>query len=187
MGSAASHASYRASQAELARILGVTRQSINELVARGILEVGRDDKLDVELARQAIAARVHPGAKTAQAINTPPAGVTAAAPPASTPAAPADADAANATSFHVAKTLREAAEASIAQHKLKQLTGELVLAEDVRRAGFAAGRKLRDMLVGIPDRLATQLAAESDPAKIHAALDEEIRRVCDELAGLGNE
>lgn len=184
MASAASHGGPRDTQAAIARRLQVSRQAINELVQRGILELGRDGKLDVELARQAIAARVRPSAKTARALAGAAANETAA-PPAGEPA-PEPPEAANATSYHVAKTLREAAEAKMAQLRLRERQGELVEAEAVRRQAFELARGARDLLWAMPPRLAALLAAESDPAKCQALLEAEVRQVCTEIAKLGH-
>jgi hypothetical protein len=53
----------------------------------------------------------------------------------------------------------------------------------VQVAAFTKGRTARDNLLNIPDRLAAQLAAESDADKVHQILTGEIRKALDELAG----
>lgn len=83
--------------------------------------------------------------------------------------------------------IREAARADAARAELLHLEldlkrGNLVRAEDVRKAAFDKARVARDRLMAIPDRLAPLLAAESDPRKAHALLAEELHRVCAELA-----
>lgn len=60
--------------------------------------------------------------------------------------------------------------------------GTLVEAVQVRRRSFETARTIRDSLLNVPDRLASELAAESDAAKVHARLDEEIRAALVALA-----
>jgi hypothetical protein len=64
---------------------------------------------------------------------------------------------------------------------LKDL-GLLVPAVDAREANFRRYRMLRDKLLNIPDRVATILAAERDPARVHQQLTVEIKRVLSELS-----
>lgn len=165
-------------------MLNVSRQSINELVRRGVLAIGPDKLLDVELARLAIAERLKPGAKTAAAVQASP----PAPPPPPAPAgALAPVDALAPTSFHLAKTLREGAEAQMAQLRLAELRGELVKAEEVRRRAFELARGARDLLMAIPARVAAIVAAETDPAKCQEILDAEVRQVCAEIAKMGEQ
>jgi hypothetical protein len=85
------------------------------------------------------------------------------------------------TSYHVAKTLREAAEARIAQLKLAELQGQLVRADDWAAALAKRAAAFREGLLQIPARLSAQLAAESDQARIHALLEDELRQVMSQL------
>ena len=114
MASAASIVAPKLSQAALARELDVSRQAVNDLVKRGILPIDKDGLIDVELARHAIANRVRPSGKTAAALN----GASPAAAPADSEATATASDSAPITSYHVAKTLREAAEAKMANLRL---------------------------------------------------------------------
>lgn len=49
--------------------------------------------------------------------------------------------------------------------------GQLVEAAKERAAGFEEARRWRDLLLGIPVRIAADLAAESDPAKVSIVLE----------------
>lgn len=64
---------------------------------------------------------------------------------------------------------------------LKDL-GILVPIAEVREANFSRYRTLRDKMLNIPDRVATILAAERDPTRVHVQLTEEIKRVLSELS-----
>jgi hypothetical protein len=55
-------------------------------------------------------------------------------------------------------------------------------ADEVPAQIFALGRRLRDGLMGLPDRLAPVLAGESDAAVIHRLLTEELERGLEELS-----
>jgi phage terminase Nu1 subunit (DNA packaging protein) len=70
---------------------------------------------------------------------------------------------------------REHYQAEKAKLEALQGRGELVPAEEVKREAFAMGRQIRDALQGIPDRVASLLAASSDVREVHRMLTEEIR------------
>lgn len=149
-------------------MLSVSRQSVHELIARKIIDRGDDGLIDVDLARSAIANRVRPSAKSAALVS-------AAQPPSAQPAEPASDDQA-VTSYHVAKTLREAAEAQIARYKLAEMRGELVRSDAVKAAHQRLAAGLREALLQIPSRLAAVIAAESDQARCHALLEQELHQ-----------
>lgn len=52
--------------------------------------------------------------------------------------------------------------------------GELVEAVAIQKAVFEQGRRVRDLLMGIPVRLAADLAAETDPAAAAILLEKEM-------------
>jgi hypothetical protein len=64
---------------------------------------------------------------------------------------------------------------------LKDL-GLLVSAAEVREAQFRRDRTLRDKLLNVPDRIATVVAAERDPARVHHQISNEIKRILNELS-----
>jgi hypothetical protein len=154
-------------------MLQCSRQSINELVKRGVIPQDADGLIDVEMARLAIANRVRPSAKSAALVQN---GPQPPEPPAGQAITPASDDQA-VTSYHVAKTLREAAEARIAQLKLAELQGQLVRADEWAAALARRAAAFREGLLQIPARLSAQLAAETDETRIHALLDAELRQV----------
>lgn len=81
-----------------------------------------------------------------------------------------------------ARTRREQAEAEKAEIQLKEMSGELVDREAVRRAAYEAGRLLRDMLLALPGTLAQDLAAIAGPQEIEIRLRDELRKVLDQVA-----
>jgi hypothetical protein len=54
--------------------------------------------------------------------------------------------------------------------------GQLLEASQAKRRSFELARTVRDALLNIPDRVAAELAAEADASKVHARLDDEIRK-----------
>ena len=181
--SAPSSPSSGLTQSALARELSVSRQAIHQLIKRGILTPDADGKLDPAAARQAILDNLTPDAKSSEGVQgqapQPAAAPTKPAPP--PPPAPigdenadTDADTALASSYHVAKTLKEAAEARMAQLKLAQMEGSLVPLGDAKRTIFTAFRALRDSLQNVAPRIKDACAAETDAHRCEALIDAEI-------------
>lgn len=131
--------SERVTQAELARRLGVSRQAINDLMTRDLLPRSSDGLIDIDIATTAIAANIHPTAKTTAAL------------PKSEPAAPPEQ---KGISYHTAKTLREITEAQIAGIKLRTMQNELAPRAEVDRKLRAAVISAREFLLAEPPRLA---------------------------------
>ena len=59
--------------------------------------------------------------------------------------------------------------------------GQLIDAAEARREAYRCARSVRDALLNIPDRLAAELAAESDVTRVHIRLDGEIRQALELL------
>ncbi len=75
---------------------------------------------------------------------------------------------------HKRRLLKAQADSAVLDAKMKK--GEMLLAEDVKKDAFNFGRRVRDAMLSIPDRLADQLAVETDSAEIHKKMLAEIRR-----------
>ena len=69
-----------------------------------------------------------------------------------------------------------------AQFELRQKEGRLVDRDEVHNALFANARNVRDAILGIPDRIAELLAAESDSGVVCRTLDEELREALELLS-----
>lgn len=82
-----------------------------------------------------------------------------------------------------AKTEEARARATKATLEAEIMSGTLVRTAEVEAEAFARARGAQEVLMAIPDRMAPLLAAESDVAKIHALLSDELRRVCEAIAG----
>lgn len=168
----------RLTESGMARELGVSRQAVHELVKRGILSKDANGLIDVEMAKVALLNRVHPSSKTAAALSQ------QQEPPVAPPTNPETKEPADTeiTSYHVAKTLREAAEAQIARLKLAEMQGDVIQASAVRSTWAARIASTRDALLQIPSRLAPVLAAETNLATVTQLMEDELRQALAELS-----
>lgn len=81
----------------------------------------------------------------------------------------------NIPSRNFSRAVRELYMARMARVEYERETGARVVAADVRKEAFEQARRLRDALLNMPDRLAHDLAAMSDPGAVHLALSAAIR------------
>jgi hypothetical protein len=81
-----------------------------------------------------------------------------------------------------ARAKREDFQARQAELDYLRAIGELISASDQRQVSAHRYRAMRDALLNIPDRVASILAAERDPARVHLELTNEIKRVLHELS-----
>jgi hypothetical protein len=87
-----------------------------------------------------------------------------------------------ATGYAKARAARELYQAQLAKLELDRRRGALVPADEVRLGAFNMARKARDQLIAMPERLAAVLAATEEPAEVQRILEEEIERICQEIA-----
>ena len=147
-------------QSELASRLGVSASVVTRDKARGM------PTHDVDAARAWRAKHVRQRVTVGRDAPPP------APPQADSIAAPIDVER---ISYDEARRRREAAEAQIAERKLDELNGSLVRVDDIRASLARRAATFREALMQIPNRLAAQLAAETDQARAHALLDHELR------------
>lgn len=171
-------------EAGLARALSapgspISRQWINQLVKKGVLHKDADGLIDFEAAKQALLNGVHPSGKSTQNLQAAPTQnppQNAATPPMVQPLMEPDQDA-EITSFHIAKTLREAAEAQIARLKLGEMQGKLVEKTKIDMAFFEAARGLRDGMTNCSRRLAAEVATLTTPTECEVVIARELRHL----------
>lgn len=80
------------------------------------------------------------------------------------------------------RAIREAYQARLARLDYEERTGTLVPRDKVRSSAFRRARALRDRLLSLPDRLASELASIDDPRALREVLDTELRQVLEELS-----
>jgi len=169
------------SQREYARRRGVSRQAVQRAVnsgristVAGNIDPERADREWVENTDQS---------KPRNRITGRPKHARAAGQPAEPMAFGAsESGDGSATGYARARAAREVYQAQLAKLELDVRNGVLVRADEVRVGAFNMARKTRDQLVAIPDRVAATLAATQDPVEVHRILEEEIERVCQEIA-----
>ncbi len=83
-------------------------------------------------------------------------------------------------SYHQARTERERIKAKREKVEYDLIIGKVVDSEEVRISAFNRARILRDAMFNIPDRIASILAAEVNPRKVHQILFKEIRTALEE-------
>ena len=88
----------------------------------------------------------------------------------------------NSPGFLDARVRTEKVRAQLLELELAEKSGALINVDQVRQATFEKARIARDAIMAIPGRLSSQLAAETDAARVHDLLTVELRRVCGELA-----
>lgn len=149
----------------LAKQLGVTGQAVRKAHAAGRL-TSFDGKFDPAVAR--IQWEANRKRRRADAPMRPAEGAGEQASSASSPSG-------DGSDYWASKTRRETAEASIAEMKLAELAGRLVLRAEVERVVFTAARVLRDQLLSIPPRLGATLAPITDQRQIEEKIAAELR------------
>lgn len=83
--------------------------------------------------------------------------------------------------FQQARTLREAYMARLARLEFEEKSKQVVRVEAVKNEAFKVARTVRDNLLNIPDRIAAELANETNQFKVHQRLTHEIRRALEDM------
>lgn len=86
--------------------------------------------------------------------------------------------------FQKARARREHFLARLAENESLKDDGRLVERAAVENAAFAAGRLMRDLLLGLPKQISAELAAISDPWELERQLTAGLRRVLDDAQRL---
>ena len=158
------------SKAEYARHRKVSQPYISKLAKNGIL-VMRGGKVDVAATDTVLDDR------PVDDVNVPPAA------PVAPPSRPAgESLGQTGASFGQARTVEMVFRAKLRRLEYETRQGKLIEAELVRKTIADAVRGVRDGILGLPDRLATVLAAESEAKKVHVALKTELARQLEALA-----
>lgn len=86
-----------------------------------------------------------------------------------------------ALNFNAARAAHETYKARRAKLEFEQLAGKLVNAEDVRRRWFTAGRRVRDSIMTVADRVAPIVTGMNDSSEVHRIIANELRTALEEL------
>jgi hypothetical protein len=171
---------------------GGTKQAVHKAIAEGrIRAFGPDKLIDRELAdrdwdRNTRARVAVGGEAAASAGEGAPADLVDAAGLADPP--PAAAPAPEGERLHAdpgylrSRAAQAAADARIAEMKAAELEGSLVRVDQVRAELASRLAPVREALLQLPSRLASQLAAQADPSRVQTLLEAEIHQVLAPLA-----
>lgn len=154
---------------------GCSPQAVFDAIEKGRLDKSVERKpsgrylVDVELADAEWSANTDTGTGSAAHAKNRPAEPNEPAEPGET------------MTYAEARAQHERFKARLAELELETRESKLVNADDVKRESFKAARQVRDAMLNIPDRVAGELAAESNQFKVHQRLVKEIRRALEEL------
>ncbi len=74
-----------------------------------------------------------------------------------------------------AQRIKEVASAELKVIELRRAKRQLLDADEVKRTAFDAGRKVRDSVLNVPDRIADQLATMMDSMEIRQLMEKELK------------
>lgn len=83
---------------------------------------------------------------------------------------------AKANTYVDARTQNEILKTHLQKLTLDERRKNLIAAKEAEETAFIFARAVRDRLLALPDRLSAELAAMSDDRKVHARLNEEIKK-----------
>ena len=84
-------------------------------------------------------------------------------------------------SYGESKAKREHFLAELAKLDVEQKKKDLIAVTEIKKSSFEIGRAIRENLSNLADRLASQVAGETDPQIIHKLLTEEHRAALEQL------
>jgi hypothetical protein len=162
---------------------GVSLKAVQKAIQSGRIRTTSDGKVDVEQADGDWQRNTGPRPRAGIASSSPP--------PRRVPMAAPDPPrqemtAAGPLDYARARAVHENYKARLAKMEFDKRSGKLVNSDEVQVATFNLLRMLRDRALNIPDRVSATLAAESDPAKVHAILTTEIRKALLDFAHAAN-
>lgn len=173
------------SKAEYADRRGWSRPYVSKLVGQGRLVITADGKVDAEASDELLAASADPskaGVAQRHHQDRVEKGVYAHIAPSAepSPALVPPGPAGNTPDYQKARARREHALALLAEDEHRKSRGELVEQALVDSAAFTAARTLRDLMLGIPPKVAGELVTLTDPWEIERRLVQAIRRALED-------
>jgi hypothetical protein len=79
------------------------------------------------------------------------------------------------------RAVKEAYAARLIKLEFEEKSKSMLPATEVRDAAFTTARRVRDLLMSVPDRMAPMLEMRPT-ADVHRELTNEMRRICEEMA-----
>ena len=169
-------------QAEYARYRGVSRQAVSKAVRAGRIVLSEEGRIDPEAADASWRRNTDPSKPSNSVAGDPRGAVPRTRRSIRQAQHATTTNSSSGPDYHVSRAVRETYLAKLVRLEYELKTGKLIDAEESRHAAFQDNRRVRDLLLAIPDRTAAQLAACSELAECHRLLAAEIRRACEELS-----
>ncbi|MDG9926127.1 MULTISPECIES: terminase small subunit [unclassified Pseudomonas] len=172
-------------KAEYADRRGWSRAYVSKLVKQGRLVLTPEGKVDAEASDAQLAASADPskaGVAERHHQDRVEKGVYAHIAPTAepSPALAVPGPVGPAPDYQKARARREYALALLAEDEHRKSRGELVEQALVDSAAFTAARVLRDLMLGIPPKVAGELVTLTDPWEIERRLVQAIRRALED-------
>ncbi len=79
------------------------------------------------------------------------------------------------------RALHEEEKARLAKLKADELAGMVISADQVRLDFFDLAKTVANAILAVPDRLANELAATTEPERVHLVLSGELRRCLEDM------
>lgn len=171
-----------------AKRIGVSHVAVIGAIKRGVLNSavvieGATKLIDVDVADREWQLNADESMRRDGRITQIPRAA-APAPQHAPPAGANDPEAGIASSFQRARAVKEQFSARMAKLEYERESGTLINAQDVQNRIADHVRAALDILAARRRRLAPELALETDPRKIEAALEQSDREFAAEMAGL---
>lgn len=90
------------------------------------------------------------------------------------------------SNYQKAKAAKEFFNAKIAELEFHERAGKLISADRVKAESFKIGRRVRDSLMSVPERVAAELATMTEPRAISIYLKEQIAAALKDLGDLND-
>ena len=83
--------------------------------------------------------------------------------------------------YNVSRARKEYYQSELAKLQVAQQKKDLIPVVEIKKSSFEIGRSIRESLANLADRLASQIAGETDSQVIHKLLTDEHREALEEL------
>lgn len=177
-----------ASKSEFAALMGCSKAYVSKLAKQDRLVLDESGRVLVEETRALLEASADPskaGVAERHQRERVEKGVGAhVAPNAPADTAPPGAKPSGQYDYQSSRAQREHYLAQLAESEARKAAGSLVERQAVEETAFAAGRALRDLVLGLPKQVAPELAAITDPWELERVLTTHLRRVLEDASRL---
>ncbi|MCU0092232.1 terminase small subunit [Pseudomonas koreensis] len=164
---------------EYGELKGWSKQHISKLILNNRLVLDEAGLIDVDASEQFLAMTRDPSKAGVSARHVE--DKQRKVPIASTPIqAPVHPSLPVIPDYQRSRARREHAQAEQIESQVRKENGSLVEVDVVDKAAFEAGRMLRDLLLGMPPQIASELVAMTDPWDIEQHLTAAIRRTLED-------